>query len=216
MNARKTPCPNRDEFEKFFLNKAGFKARERLLDHVRACPSCRVRFEVLLETSREILAREADFAVLASDSLDELAARPAPLRRWTARRFAAAASAALVVGAALLFLLLRAPQAQGPLRGLSAEPRLALSPRGTVQAAPRVLRWKALDGATSYIVEIIDDRLSAVLARTEVRETSLQLPADAFDRLRAGRTYVWSVEAKDDQALTIGAAQAYFEISAPE
>ncbi len=150
--------------------------RLRTLGHIAACPQCRRDFELLRATHR---------------AGRELVARP-----WWVRAGGIAAAAVLIamVGIAVGRITERGP-ASTP-RDRSAPPAEAVRvieilgpPPGALTTAAPQLVWRAVSGARSYRVEVLDGT-GAVIARRDTPDTVV-----AALSLRPGRTYRWWVQA---------------------
>ncbi|MCX6558939.1 MAG: hypothetical protein NTZ26_00360 [Candidatus Aminicenantes bacterium] len=219
MNPEKPSCPSNEAFEKSFRTDAPAAEREALVDHVRVCPPCRAKWDVLWELKREISGRRGKFERLAAASLDELRADGAPratpgrLRFAWFRRSPAAAWGlllALTVAAGLYF----GPFAQrgDSLRSGETGGLVLLSPRGTIDGFPVEFRWSAPPSAESYFFELIDDRLMIIIPESGLNELSFSLPIGYESRFQKGRTYIWSVKATNDAGQTVGTSQQSFSI----
>jgi hypothetical protein len=81
--------------------------------------------------------------------------------------------------------------------GRDADPYPLLSPVGTAVAGERpTFRWRALDGATSYLVGVYDTKMNEVVASQPLQETEWT----ATRPLRRGEIYTWQVRAVRDGA----------------
>jgi len=88
-----------------------------------------------------------------------------------------------------------------------------LSPVGKVlQSSSPTFRWQALEGASSYAVSIVDDKLNEVAASGPLNKTEWRAPV----QLKRGGVYSWQVTAiKDGAQITspaMPAPQARFKI----
>jgi hypothetical protein len=133
---------------------------------------------------------------------------PAPARRTTAWRLAAALI--LMLGAGMLFQLSRnaAPPLPAPgtgtvVRGGEVE---AVSPVGEVAGIPPELWWEPRPGAASYRVRLltVDD---TVLWETAVPAPPARLPEQVAGQLHRAVVYVWTVEALDASGARIAASE---------
>ena len=215
MDAGKSCCPQRDAFEKFFLNDAGRAEREALADHVRVCPNCRARFDMLRELGADVRARRAEFLALAAASARELAAIDGEKGAAGARRWAPiAATVILVIAAAAASFLVfgRRESSAGALRNRGAAHLRLISPAGRQVRIPKVFRWSAVPGADSYFFELINNDLETVISSTQVFAPAFTPPAATLAKLRNDRTYIWSVEARGDDGLKIESSQQSFDI----
>jgi hypothetical protein len=88
-----------------------------------------------------------------------------------------------------------------------------LSPLGKViQSSKPTFRWRPLDGATSYVVTVVDDKLNEVATSGPLTTTEWSAPA----QLKRGGIYSWQVTAlKDGEQIAspvMPAPQAKFKI----
>jgi hypothetical protein len=71
-----------------------------------------------------------------------------------------------------------------------------VKPVGTVVLSDRpVFRWTRLDGATSYVVEVYDNKFTPVAASTQLIDNSWTAPRS----LPRGKIYIWQVKAIKDE-----------------
>jgi hypothetical protein len=81
--------------------------------------------------------------------------------------------------------------------GRDADPYPLLSPVGTAVAGERpTFRWRALEGASGYVVSVYDAKMNEVVASQPLQETEWT----ATRPLRRGEIYTWQVRAVRDGA----------------
>ncbi len=67
-----------------------------------------------------------------------------------------------------------------------------INPVGIVMLSDRpTFRWSRLEGATGYVVEVYDDKLSQIIKSSQLADTSWMAPQS----LKRGRIYSWQVTA---------------------
>jgi len=162
--------PEPEQLEQI-VNGAGSESeRLALLEHVLRCPSCGPELD-LLRTAHEG-ARAAE--------------RRTPATRW----LALAAAAILVIGLGGLILRGRSvTPAADVMRGRPQALSLIEPAAGDRIAAPVRVTWHAIDGATSYRVELLSTNGQLVAAKN-TPDTSAAIPDSA--RVRANAQYdVW-------------------------
>ena len=149
------------------------------------------------------------------DALD-LGGRLRPARRHGARwGLSAAAVLVVAIGGALL---LRGPEP--PLPSRSAETTIRgsrielVAPDGELDAVPSSLRWSAKEGAASYRVRVttIDD---IVLWEGLAEQDSVTVPPELSARILVAVTYLWRVEALDDEGVPIARSESGRFLVAP-
>jgi len=87
-------------------------------------------------------------------------------------------------------------------------------PRGTLDQPPRIFRWNAVPGATSYIVAVAEIGSGEVALLRPARDV-LIAPSDVEGaNLMPGR-YNWSVEALGSDGTTVARGEASFAILEP-
>lgn len=214
----KGKCPKDSALIALFMNELAPRGSERALRHLAACPRCSRRFGVLRQVKRDLEPKvdsfaaahtPADAAALLRDAArDGIAAlgsaipnRPSPSRSrpfgmFFGLRFAAGLLALLAVLTAGAIFALTRFQRHAVLRSPSLTLTL-LSPVGTIPAPPGVLRWTPVLNAESYSLELIDDSLNLVYRGSTFLITETLLPSQVLSGLAKGRTYVWSVSARD-------------------
>lgn len=192
------------------------------LAHIACCPRCQAERALLaeFESATPLPEEEGKVAWISrrlEDRLTPMRAAPKPEPRW--RRWLSFRSlntigfslaAAMVVVALGVGLygrrqpLLVAPQGALTLRSGEIA---AISPLGDLDAAPSMLLWQPVAGASSYSVRVMEvDRTLVWIGETKV--PSAALPA----RLIApGKPLLWQVTAKDaaGNALAQSASQRF-------
>jgi hypothetical protein len=145
--------------------------RLRTLGHITVCPQCRRDFDLLRSAhhaGRELVAHT-----------------------WWVRGGALAAAAVLILAIGLTVRFrASAPIDRSVTPGGGARSiDLVGPPRGALTTVAPELTWRAVSGAGSYRVEVLDGT-GAVIARRDTPDTVLAAPS-----LRPGRTYRWWVRA---------------------
>jgi hypothetical protein len=104
---------------------------------------------------------------------------------------------------------------RGTLLGESGDglPFRLLSPVGKViQSSKPTFRWRPLDGASSYVVTVVDDKLNEVVTSGPLTKTEWSAPS----QLKRGGIYSWQVTALKDgtqiASPVMPAPQAKFKI----
>lgn len=221
---RRSKCPGDEQLLGTFLLELDPKARERIAQHVDACPLCRRKRAVLGEIAEELRARAEDLpASLAPEEESALRKMAVSEIRKLSRRkrlrsipglppFRATAAAAVLVTAAAAGIFFYARSGRQDVdRGSHGGIRL-VEPAGTMDRVPTVFRWIASRNADIYRFEIFDEELRSIVVR-KVKSTSVTLAPDEMNALRPGRTYYWDVEAKDDADRLIGSGQRSFVVA---
>jgi len=213
MDEAKANCPSDQALTRFFRREAGRAEIEALADHVRLCPRCRVRFDALRLVEVEIRSRQKEFLVLARKSLAEInrtrqTGFAQRLRLWAPK--AAVALLTIAAATAAFLLILRPTARDGILRSPDSTRLRLISPAGRLAQAPTIFRWSEIQGADCYFFELIDDSLETIVPLTGIYTPSFILPPEAQAKMRPGRTYVWSVEARGDDGLKIESSRQSF------
>lgn len=221
---RRSKCPGDEQLLGAFLLELDPAARERIAEHVDACPLCRRKRAVLTEIAEELRARAEDLpAGLAPD--EESALRKmavSEVRKLSRRRrlrpvpglspFRATAAAAVLVTAAAAGIFFYARSGRQDVdRGSRGGIRL-VEPAGTLDRVPMVFRWTAQRNADTYRFEIFDEELRSIVVR-EVKSTSVTLAPDERSALRPGKAYYWDVEATDDAGRSFASGQKSFVLA---
>lgn len=145
--------------------------RLRTLGHITVCPQCRRDFDLLRsahQAGRELVAR-----------------------RWWVRAGAVAAAAVLILAIGLTVRFRASTPIDRSVTRGGATPLIDLvePARGVLTTVTPELTWRAVSGAGSYRVEVLDST-GAVIARRDTPDTVLAAPL-----LLPGRTYRWWVRA---------------------
>jgi len=205
-------CPKDSALVALFMNEASPRRSAKLLRHLVACSRCSLRFNMLRQIKRD-LEPKVDAFLTDAARLEIAALRPAgrpvpvpsgrpspprsrPLGSFFTLRIAAGLVAVLAVLTAGAFIALTRFQKHAALRSPSVSLTL-LTPLGKVSGPPRVFRWTPVLNAESYHLEIVDDSLNSVYVGDAFLITETILPSSVHSRLVKGRTYVWSVAARD-------------------
>lgn len=162
--------PEPEQLEQIVSGSAPEAVRLALLEHVLRCPTCRSELDLLRAAHEGARAAE----------------RRVPATRW----LALAAAALIIVGAGALTLRSRRITASSEvMRGRAQAMSLIEPEAGAHVASPVLLAWHALDGATSYRVELLSTSGELVAAWTTA-DTTAAIPDSA--RVRANESYdVW-------------------------
>jgi len=124
--------------------------------------------------------------------------RARPRVAWPAWLVGAVAALALaVIG---IELLLQAPVER--IRGEAIPVTPATEAR--LSDPPRVFEWPAQPGARAYRLVLRDAAAEPLWHGAWQPETRAELPPEALERLRAGATYLWTVEIEDGARRELG------------
>ncbi len=87
-------------------------------------------------------------------------------------------------------------------------------PRGTLEQPPRIFRWSAIPGATSYIVAVTEIGTGEVVLLRPVRDVFVA-PSDVEGANFVPGRYAWYVEALGRDGTTVARTDATFAILEP-
>jgi hypothetical protein len=209
----KESCPENEEFVRFFLNKKLTRNGETLIDHIRNCGICRLKYKTLWDMDSALRKDEDRLSPLAQASFREIRAgmRTSPRTgraAWTRRFAALGAFAGLLL---VVFLVLGKSGLEDTLRGSSRTPFSLMIPQGPVSDAPRLFFWAHVPKGEVYRFELIDDELQTLIALT-TPDAWVLIPESIQKQIRSRRIYLWTVEAVSDDNLKIGESRGYFEL----
>lgn len=219
----KDKCPSDGALIALFTNESPSRRADKLLRHLAACARCSFRFNVLRQVKRDLQPQVDAFAEAHPSASEGAAAlrgaalqkspppRPRPFGMVFGFRFAAGFVAVLVVVAAGGYLAQARLRRHSELRSPSPKLNL-LAPMGSISSAPSVFRWTPVLNAEGYAIELVDDRLERVRVLSTFLITEAVLPADLRLKLISGRTYVWSVSARDGDGTLLASASGSFII----
>jgi len=190
--------------------------------HVDHCTYCQNELAMLLEFRDAAPKAEeaADIAWMQAELERRLTATPPRLpspgiwekaMAWFHQAFPSRGWAAVPVAAALLLLVaggmylrtgeerLRPPTGDQVWRSQSFA---AIAPVGDVPSAPTELQWDAVPGASQYLVRVMEvDRKE--IWRGEAAGTRIALPPEIRSQMTAGRSFLWTVNARDVAGSTL-------------
>jgi len=234
-------CPKDSALVALFMNEASPRESAKLLRHLATCSRCSFRFKVLRQIKQDVepgvgafVEAHADDPAGAAALLRDAARRessvlgtgnalsaPIPGRTSPPRsrtfgafftlRFAAGLVAVLAVLTAAAYFALTRFQRHAVLRSPSLSLTL-LTPLGEISAPPALFRWTPVLNAESYFLEIYDDSLKRVYRGGVFLITEAVLPPPVRSSLAKGRTYVWSISARDGDGILLATKSGSFTI----
>ena len=187
--------------------------------HLEACSHCRNEFDMLREfqaaavtpeeaasvawIGSELQRRATEVIVPDPISLwDRIMSGLLPRQRW---RTIAAACAALLMGITASVYVGNLSQQDRPSGGevWRTQQLTAISPLGTLDAAPVELEWRSTEQATRYQVRLLEVDRSEIWS-AETQATSVPIPAAIRGKMAPGRTFLWEVTALNAAGAKIG------------
>ena len=224
-------CPGDSALIRLFMDGSSARQTERLLGHLAICPRCSVRFKVLRELKRDLRPGVEAFArehgedqagpllslaarrrmPAAEAGVSRPASRSGPFGLVLGIRFALGSLAVLAIVAGGAYLALNGLEKRSELRSPSARLSL-LGPVGTLKSLPALFRWTPVQGAENYLLEVIDESLARIHVSSTFLINEIVLPADVRSRLVKGRTYVWTISARDGDSNLLASSSASFVI----
>jgi hypothetical protein len=206
-------CPSDDRFLDFFLEKKCGPGAEALLDHLHNCPDCRAKFGLLRELDPVLRAQFPRLRPLARASRRELRnreRRPGEAGKRGRFRFLAAAGSAAALLLAVFVLPGLPPRGNDALERGGMADNMAL-PSGLMTEPPLLFVWTPPPGGDGYRFELIDESLG-LLASFSTKAPWILIPVAVRDSLAPGQTYLWTVEAVNDDGVKIGFWRHHFEL----
>jgi len=184
-----------------------------VLDHLRDCRACRVKYEILLNVDTTLRRNEERLFPLALASLREIRAKIRGFRQvgripWVRQ---SASVGAIVVLFLAAFLILGKPGIENTLRGSDRASFKLMIPQGPVSAAPRLFYWTHVPQGDQYRFELIDDELQTLITLT-TKDAWILIPESIQKKILSHRTYLWTIEAINDDNLRIAESRGYFEL----
>lgn len=178
------------------MKEADLKEKEILISHVLDCPRCRKKFYVMQQLQKEVRTINI----------------PREVRHSTFRinqTVAVLAGALLFLVAAIFFLIKldKSPAYRGDGFGVV----VLIAPEGTLKNPPAAFSWRPKKGTDAYSFRLVDDDLNTILATGGV-QTKLSLGESVRSKLIRGRSYIWTIEAFDDQGKKIASGSKSFKI----
>jgi len=189
-------CPDDETFVKAFMNEASVRDTDQLVTHVMNCPRCRKKFQAMRQVRSELQAMDHGPADRSSSL------------RFGRRLIAVCGSALLLLGVA--FFLLEQKRDTGD-RGNGSGKLILTEPKEILTRPPSLFRWTPVKGVDGYNFKLVDEDLNTIL-RSGSRTTQIVLTDAVRAKLVRGKTYVWTVEARDDESRVLDSASSSFEI----
>lgn len=234
-------CPDDETFIDVFLGRAGLRAKEKIVDHALKCKSCALKFDMLVrlqdkineyefsECGRAEEAQYKEFWDAAKQKMGEIESGRRPFRfgfgsefggrfglrlgHWVGsfpKKYLAAVGALVMVF--MGYLAYTNWFHKEVYRDFGERSLVLLEPIGEIEGPPMYLKWKAIDQADGYDVRIIDEYLTTVAILDPNNNDSITIPEEIRARLKPGITYIWVVEAFNEEDIKIAEAQKHFII----
>jgi len=172
-----------------------------------------VKFGLLRELDPVLQTQFRRFRPLARASRRELQNRfrlPGESRRQGLFRFLVAAGSAAALLLAVFVLPGLPPRGNDALERGGMTDNISL-PSGCLTEPPLLFVWTPLPDGDGYRFELIGENLG-LLAALSTKEPWAMIPASVRKGLAPGRTYLWTVEAVNDDGVKIGQWRRYFEL----
>lgn len=218
--ARTPECPPVERLAEAVLGELSDAERAAILAHADRCPACGAEAALAggfaapsLEPGEESDVARIEARLAGTAAGESTAAAPARVLAWRpkraqagpagAARWARWASAALVlVAVGLAYRATRGPALPDlPTPGLDDVVRAAavepVAPVGEVPGVPERLEWRAVAGAASYRIELLDVADQPIWSGTAPAAAAprVELPAAARAALHPRASYAWRVTA---------------------
>lgn len=216
-------CPDAGLMTRALMEELSPREKEGLLSHVSRCPSCRSKYEALIQLQADLRAREKaleeiklsrdeerELRRMARQRLQELSRKPLS---FFARPFAVGAALVTVLFFILsgYYLLIKGPSSDQTMRGTQATEVRLLKPGEKLIKAPSFFLWTEVKDRDSFLFELIDDELNT-LCSEKLFTTQTHLPERVQQRLVRGRVYLWTITARDESGNKLASASKTFEI----
>lgn len=224
-------CPKDGDLVRLSSYETIPEESERLFRHLAGCSRCSVRFAVLRQVKRDLGPRVEAFSSeldakkagpalsgAARQKLQELG-RPGPTPqapprlfglRWDTRLAAGFLAVLVVVASGIYLTAVRSPEyshLRGPSIGLTL-----IEPAGTIPAPPAVFRWSPIANAENYLFELYDESLDLVHTCSTFLINELVLGAEIRNELVDGRTYLWTISARNGDGELLALRSGTFAI----
>ena len=198
------------------IERLGDELTPREHSHLAHCARCQAELELWQQMNAEETAAESEPVSRIADALRAPRTNVvpfAPRRAIPRAAYAIAAMLVVVIGVAI-FMQNREPSIDGsitPITSYRSAGVEVVAPSGDLAAAPAALRWKAAPGATAYDVEVMEvDRTT--LWRASTAGTAIDLPPSLVAQFVKGKTILWQVQARRDQAIVAGSGIQRFRV----
>ena len=193
VRAAKGECPSVEHLREAFEGTMSRAAKDEIVDHISGCPDCAREFEFI----RKVRKGERDLA----EGMQALSRHRRPSGPFFFRplwNYTLGAAMIAVIISGLVVFLHEHRQDEG--RSRPAERPKTLVPSGRIEAPPPLIfRWKPVNRAVSYIVEIYDESLQLIWESPPVSTAATLLPEAIKKTLSGDTNYYWSVLALDSE-----------------
>jgi len=221
-------CPQNEDFVRIFLGEADLDEKEALIKHTLLCKECNLKLDVLRQLRRKLKTRvgsvqdelfpseAADLFIKAANLCLEKEKKGKSvfslLFKYAPVKLALVASVLLIIATTGFFLLIQKSPKAELIRGEAGQKLTLIEPLGKISRPPLYFRWTELKGQDYYWFRLIDDSLNT-LAGADVRNGNVYtLPPLIRDQLKKNTTYIWSVEAIDDNNKILDVRSGHFSI----
>lgn len=222
-------CPNPETLAAMFSGDLSQKKKSKLIRHVFQCAACRVRFEALRNIRLQMEEKvnrlpsrpltEEESRRLKQSARERLSGMGAglaiPKPRLLGRFRYAYIGAAVLLVAGLSTAIFSGKIFSNRTRSRSSnqETFRLLEPVGRISSPPQRFSWTPFADADVYKIRIIEEDLRLLLKMNVLAPTQAYQPSESLIAgLQRGKTYVWSIEALNEDGEKIAFAQDYFRI----
>lgn len=187
-------CPSLESLVLFFESRARTRKKLKIIDHITNCSPCAKEFDFLLELQRyqNQMIQQAQRAQPIKQSViswPALLKRAGPL--W---RFSPVFIGAMLVIASLVIIIQKWGRFDR-VRATSSSVALIQPNQKHPASSPLMFKWKEVNGAEKYILELYDEALLQIWKSSEIPLPHLILSEDIASRLQSNKSYFWMITA---------------------
>jgi len=217
-------CPDNETIINAFLEESGLNEKERIIDHMLTCRSCSMKFDMLIQLEKEMYdsgilpddteedkSQYKEFREAVKKKLKEIRSgkRPSTIGFIPKKYLTATAALIIIIASYFVYTNLIDPNT---FRHHTGNSLILLEPSAELKEPPLFFQWNHLDQADSYDIKIIDENLNTIARLDGGNYTSIHVPEEIRSQLKPGVTYIWIVEARDNEDFVIAEAQKHFVI----
>ncbi|MFW6173478.1 MAG: hypothetical protein ACOC5T_07030 [Elusimicrobiota bacterium] len=198
-------CPPSNKIIDLFRSKLSEKQKSKIIDHISCCCFCSKEFEFILETLRarnkftnqigELLLSKKEKLVLKEKSKkinDQPRSGQISIFTKISWKYAPLFAVMILVISAFFAYLFFHKNQKKEYRGESITAIQLIEPRkGKNQKPSLEFRWKEIQGADYYILELFDETLFPIWKSKKITDNHTLLPKKIIDNLAPGKLYFW-------------------------
>jgi len=196
----KKDCPAPEKVADLFFQLRKEEEKTKIIDHISKCAHCLEVFELCLEMSRSQDWLSGEIGAYLKDAKKKpsvffnlprrLIARPV----WSSLLIPLSVSVFMII--AVLMIKFVSTHKSPEDRGRTPDAIYLINPSpGISPNAPIIFRWEIAKENKFVLLDIFDDTLSPIWKSPQIFGNRYELPPEAREKIKKGKTYFWMVTA---------------------